>query len=409
MAEPPARNDILLLSGVIRLDSPPSIKQNLAVTRSDSEESQRKLWIEYIRRLGDRHTASIGGSGASTWALFGVLAAILYTCLPQVPSFLASPKNWKNQLVLLTIGTDMVMFFVLAYVLLVYYCMGGMEGRALTESNRRFRSVYYLGIIFLEAALATAHLFAAGVADARGFVLRGVVLLFGLFWALEAILKVRNLLRNIRRARKHHIPLPWFAGVAVDADGTAVVSFALLSLLSLAALAAIIWYSHSLARSGVDWVKPLAASGYSIAFAAAAAVLVVRGFQRVGAIPYDSLENEIVCENLSSAVIRERFTTYIVGSSAAEWLTRQIELLKEADKARDEVSISIDATLREIQASRQAKSNEELHSDVVKLLKTFGEAMQRHKDALERHQFLMGEFARCLGGQRKTPALNLVM
>jgi hypothetical protein len=145
----------------------------------------------------------------------------------------------------------------------------------------------------------------------------------------------------------------------------------------------------------------LAASGYSIAFAAAAALLVVRGFQRVGAIPYDSLENEIVFENLSSAEIKVRFTTYILGSSAAEWFTQQTELLKEADKARDEVSISIDTTLREIQASRQAKSNEELHNDVVKLLKTFGEATQRHKDALARHQFLIGEFARCLGGKER--------
>jgi hypothetical protein len=112
-----------------------------------------------------------------------------------------------------------------------------------------------------------------------------------------------------------------------------VISFALLSLLSLAALWAIIWYSHNLVRSGGDWVKPLAASGYSIAFAAAAAVLVARGSQRVGAILYDSLENEIVCENLTSAEIKERFTTYILGSSAAEWLTQQSELLKEADKA----------------------------------------------------------------------------
>lgn len=302
----------------------------------------------------------------------------------------------------------MVMLFVLAYALLVYYCIGGIEGRALTESNRRFRSIYYLGLIFLQLVLATAHLFAAGVADVRGFVFRGVVLLFGLFWAVEAIGKVRNLLRNIRHARKHHIPLPWFAGVAVDAN-TAMVSSAVLSLLNLAVLAAIIWYSHSLVRSGGDWVKPLAASGYSIAFAAAAAGLVMRGFQRISGIPYESLENEIVCENLSSAEIKERFTTYILGSSAAEWLTQQTEFLEEADKALDGARISIDARLTEIQASRQAKSNEELHNDVDMLMKTFGEATQRHKDALERHRFLIGEFTSCLGGQRKTPALNLVM
>lgn len=303
----------------------------------------------------------------------------------------------------------MVTLFAVAYALLVYYCLGGMEGRALSESDRRFRSVYNLGLTFLQLALAIAHLFAAGVAAVGGFVFRGAVLLFGLYWALEAIVTLRKLVRNIRRARKYHIPLPWFAGVAVDAERTAVVSFALMSLLSLTALAAIVWYSHSLLRSGADWVKPLAAAGYSIAFAAAAVALVMRGFQRVGAMPYDSLENEIVCENLSSAEIKEKYTTYILGSSAAEWLTQQTELLKEADKTLGEVSITIDATLREIQASRQGKSDEELRNDVVKLLKTFGEATQRHQDVIERHGFLMGEFARCLGGQRKTPALNLVM
>jgi hypothetical protein len=117
-------------------------------------------------------------------------------------------------------------------------------------------------------------------------------------------------------------------------------------------------------RSGGDWVRPLAASGYCIAFAAAAAALVMRGFQHIGAIPYASLENEIVCENLSTVEIKERFTNYILGSSAAEWLTQQTKLLKEVDKALEEVNISIDATLREIQTSRQAKSNEELRNEI---------------------------------------------
>ncbi len=396
-------------AGSFVLDSTSSIGPTLPVTRPDSEESQRKLWIEYIRRLGDRHAASIGRSGASTWALFGVLAAILYTCLPQIPSFLASPKNWRNQLVLLTVATDMVMFFVVAYALLVYYCMGGMEGRALPEFNRRFQSVAYLAIISLELVLATAHLFAVGLADVRGFVFRSVVLLFGFLWTLEVILKLRNLLRNIQRARKYHVPLPWFAGTAVDAGRSAVVLFALLSLLSLAALATIVWYSHILVRSGEEWVKPLAASGYSIAFAAAAAILLMRGFQRIGAIPYDSLESEIVCENLSSSEIKERFAAYILGSSAAEWLTQQTELLKKADKAMDEARISIDATFKDVQSCRREKSYKELHSDIEKLLKTFGDATQTHKDAVERHRFLIGEFARCLGGQRKTPAFTFVM
>jgi hypothetical protein len=333
----------------------------------------------------------------------------LYASIPQLPAFFASSQNWKNQLVLLTLGTDTVTFFLVAYALLVYYCMGGMEGRALTESNRRLRSVYYLGILFLELALATAHLFAARVADVRGLVFRCVMLLFGLFWATEATLKIRNMVRNIRRARKHKIPLPWFAGVAVDADRTAAVSSGVLLLLSVASLTAMFWYLHGLVRYGADWVRPLAASGYSMAFIGAAAVLVMRGLYVIGAIPYDSLENEILFESLSSAEIKERFTRYILGSSAAEWLAQQTQDLKDASKALGEATNSIAATLREIQASLPAKPAEELREDVVKMLTALGKAVLSHQQAIERHRFLIHEFAHALGGQRKTPALDLVM
>jgi hypothetical protein len=72
-----------------------------------SGESERKLWLEYIRSLNDRHLRSRGISGATSWALLGVLAAILYRSIPHLPAFLADPNNLKNSWVLFVFEFDM--------------------------------------------------------------------------------------------------------------------------------------------------------------------------------------------------------------------------------------------------------------------------------------------------------------
>ena len=242
------------------------VERSLATAARTPEELQQKLWLEFVRRLGDRQRASIGKSGASTWALFGVLAATLYTCVPRLPSFLANPQNWRNQLVLLTLWADVIAFFALGYVFFVYFCMGGIEARELAGFNRRFHASYELLLIPLQLGFAVAHFAAAAIANQRGIIVLSALAIFGLLWGILGVLKARAIIQRVRRARKYQIPLSWFTGPVVDPASTAPVVAAVLSLLGAVSFATVIWHLDILAEWPIlaeqGWVL---ASGLSLA------------------------------------------------------------------------------------------------------------------------------------------------
>jgi hypothetical protein len=146
---------------------------------TEAEERDRKLWLDYIVRLNERYYRSVGSSGASTWALVGVAAAVLYRLVPQIPAFFAHNNNWRSGVFFFALELDAILFFVLAYILLIYFSLGGIESRHYPEMARRFQHIYFSVLTFAQAALVLAHAFGAYVAVTAPKPLRSVLVVLG--------------------------------------------------------------------------------------------------------------------------------------------------------------------------------------------------------------------------------------
>ncbi|MBZ5645145.1 MAG: hypothetical protein LAO19_20485 [Acidobacteriia bacterium] len=380
----------------------------LISARQASDEAARKVWLDYIGKLNDRHRQSIGSSGATSWVLFGALVAILLSTIPRLTSFLKNPANLSSALVCFAFEFDVAIMLLAAYSYLLYFHLGGMATRTVPDRSRRVQPIIHVGVMMMQLFLIFSHFLAAKSAPVGPKSLRWGLAGVGLFWAVNLYMLVRKDTHKFRQSRQLGIPIPWFQGAGIDPQLGAPIGFGICASLTGLFLAGLIWYISLQMRAGEDWLAPLDASCSVLVFLVILVALAYRGFKVTLADSYEVLERSILLENLSPSDIRAKFIAQFIGSSAAEWLKDQIASLKEADDALLRVHAEIHRALDELEA-RGDRASREFKAALVKALSTLGMGVHQHAQVLKRHHFLTMEFSKALAGEPLSPPLTIVM
>ena len=133
-----------------------------AEIQHSSSDADRKLWLDYLAKLNDRELHSSQASGFTPWALLAVVAATVYTAVPKIPSFVATPGMATTSLVTLALEADVLFFEGLSIVALVCFCGPSVQSRLATAHSKRASSITILTGRIGIAVLAVIH-FAAAV------------------------------------------------------------------------------------------------------------------------------------------------------------------------------------------------------------------------------------------------------
>jgi hypothetical protein len=370
----------------------PSPEESSHTEQQPSEESRRKLWLEYLGRLNDRELQSTRASGATTWVLLAVAAAIIYRAVPQLPRFFSVPEALTETAVIWALTLDSLLFFLIALVGLIEYCTGGKEGRVLPELQKRAEWVLVWSMFCLTIVLVLVHVWLCLKLNRRDFAWWTLVG-FAILWAWSQISVISIRWKKIHDARKYRIPTPSFSVTSTFPDFRALICAALLFPIGVVPCLALVAYIRALSLQGVDWVLPLGAAAQCLALMAILIALGVRGLEDVSRGIYRDLERDIVLEELTPAEIKSRFIAYALGVSIADWFKGVHMQLDESHSKLKALVQSTELRLREID-SISAVYGLERKGRASALLKEFNAGTEEYGLALRGYVTQMKEFLR---------------
>jgi hypothetical protein len=172
-----------------------------------------KLWFDYLSKLNDRELQTARASGATSWLLLAVVAAITYRGLSGLKGFLSAPHAVTTTAVVGALLWDSLFHLWLALFGLLYYCRGRFEARLVPNLSSRARNVVRSAFVAAWLALAGAHFVLSG--SAAPAVPRKTLIAFGLLWVGNAASDSLTGLRQRRRAKALGIPFVEFQGLAI--------------------------------------------------------------------------------------------------------------------------------------------------------------------------------------------------
>ena len=313
------------------------------------EGVQRRLWFDYITKLNDRDLQSSRASGFTPWVLLAVAAAIVYKCVPQIPTILSVPGAPKLTLAVLSLELDALFFMVFSLAALVQGCQPGHPSRLVPEQKERSNQVIVVILRGVLIAVVVAHFRAAVLIE--GFpVVRRVLVLFGLYWSLEIVRGISSSLNAWRQAQKNRSPsvelsLPkstWmtfsFGGAVFFLLSAAIPSFTLF------------FFVRSLQRVGLPWLLSLAAATNTLALVLVLLALLWTLLESASRGIFLELERDIVVEALPVSEIRTRFVREAIGASLDDWLQALIKKRQETVSRVAELTQSLGSRVQEIEA-----------------------------------------------------------
>lgn len=301
-------------------------------TYSPAADTLRSLWLDYLGTLNDRELHSRRASGATTWALLAVAAAIVYRCVQRLPDFLAIPRAMESGGVVFLLQLDASLYICFALFLVLYYMRGRPEGRVLPELQKRARWVQDWIVIMSMLAIVTAHFWVATKLSGPVFV-RGTLVGIGLWWALNITAAITSRVRKILKAKKYRIPLPVFSATWIPPTGVSLVLAAVLFSFGVTGAVGLVSYVHHLGHSRVLSVVLLGGVSQVLGLSAILLFLIFRALHSLPRDIYVELERAILLENLSLDEIKKRFIQQALGASIADWL-KDVEDAEKASEAR---------------------------------------------------------------------------
>jgi hypothetical protein len=296
-----------------------------------SEDVDRKLWFDLLSKINDRNLQTARASGATTWVLLGVAAAIIYKGTPTLPLVLSSRAQLAETSVVFVLLFDFLMMLLLALAFAVLYVEGQREMRVQTELSKRAKNVLFLFGFVVLLAVTVMHIWLA-TKIAVGIAMRSTLVGLGGLWTTNILFPVAKWLRARWTARRLKAAVPAFDGVDVPMIARPIVGCVFL-LVSIVPGWVLLRYLNVLSHSPTGMVLPLGTAGHLLALLVVCCILFGRVF--IAAPHRDAfaaLEQAIVVEKLSPTDIRSRFVTQLLGPSAAEWLQRIADRAKAADE-----------------------------------------------------------------------------
>jgi hypothetical protein len=314
---------------------------------SDGKGTAERLWFDYLSKLNDRELQTARASGATTWLLLAVLAAITYRGLSGLNRFASTPHAIATAGTVGALLGDSLFHFLTALLGLLYYCLGKFEARLAPNLNSRARGALRSAVTLAVLAFAAAHFVLAGTEAPA--VPRKTLIAFGLLWTANAAFGLLGRLRHWRRAKALGIPVVEFQGVKLPPvfGGVSMGAYGL----AIGGVASVCLYRH-LARLnsiGVDYAGCLSvASQFWVS-----AIVLFALFNRLLASHsrgiYLELERDIVLKGLSAAEIKQRFTEEALGKPVADWLTEVRAQLNSAHSRHNDILSRVSAELKEVE------------------------------------------------------------
>jgi len=155
------------------------------VTIENNDFAERRLWFDYLSKLNDR-ALNRRALQPTSWVLVGLLAAIVYRVVPQVPGYLNTPNAVRQGLVVLALGADTVIALTFAAAFVLEYCSGNRKGRVLAERNRRSHWISLTQMTLAIALLGALHLWLLHRFLGPS-ITRWSTGVFGVLWSMSAL------------------------------------------------------------------------------------------------------------------------------------------------------------------------------------------------------------------------------
>ena len=268
-----------------------------------SDDVQRKLWFEYLTKLNDRELQSSRASGFTPWVLLAVAAAIVYKCVPQIPTFLSISGAAAAALVILLLEVDVLIGSGVFVLILVSSCAPGAPSRLVPEQSRRTTQLgVFVGRTLLVAVIVghfAAPAFVAGVPFVRD-----VLVVFGSLWLWQLLAGIWRTFVIAREAKKHKVPVPEFSLSQTTTKMPLAAAIALVFMLVTVPPVTLFLFLRYLGNVGVPWVIPLGAATDVLALIVVLLVLLYMGVSSLSRGIYLALESDVVLERLSPSEIR---------------------------------------------------------------------------------------------------------
>jgi hypothetical protein len=336
------------------------------------EESERRLWFDYISKLNDRRLQETSSSGATSWVLLGVETAILYRCVPRFGNFIAIPGALVAAAILLVLEADAVMISVFGMGCLLSYSNQSGRKRLLPKTSERVRGLFSWITLGVFLSLSTIQLFLAFTFGGPAFV-KWTLVLVALVWAGGVATKAYQDLSVILKKRRLGVVIPdlSFAKTPEPSEMPSS-SFFFVAVLFVLSVGSMFTYLHYLNGSPAGRLIPLSAATYALVFLTIGDILFVRVLGDSSRMAYYDLERSILVDNLTPNEIKNRFITELLGRELGEWVKSFTEKLEAKVLSFRAAIDSIDKRAREVEAidtalvyerrGRAAKLDQELSS-----------------------------------------------
>jgi hypothetical protein len=175
------------------------------------ELSERRLWLGYVSRLADRNIEKTKASGATTWVLLGVSAAIVYRAVPNIPVLLQTSGAIHATLAVFTLQVDAVFHAGAALFYAGYYAWAGLTKRIIPRNAKRPLSVLLSCTIFLVGGASALNLL-MGVTSRSVSIAQWTMVGFSAYWFLNFCLALRERVRQQRGQKRGGVDFPGFLG-----------------------------------------------------------------------------------------------------------------------------------------------------------------------------------------------------
>lgn len=312
-------------------------------------QEDSRLWLDYIGKLNDRALNHQRASGATTWAVSGVIALLVAKMVAGLPAITQSMQSGLLYLTAFAGVADTLLFGLLLMMFLA--SMGSPSGEVRLQSrlDRTSKPLVFVALCASLLVFGAANI--AVVQFGPRTLHRWPFWVLGTALVLNAVSYPASRLRTILKHRRYYSDLPepsQPAGTHTKRQRAVFFAGVLIFLticLAISAVPVIQALPRITAGAHVDallWVL----------YAAGAIFLLLFVCFRLTRSSYDrfltSLERRIVIENLTADAIRSEFVREYLGEDLREWLSRGEKHLNKLHEAFERAAAAAEAGLAEV-------------------------------------------------------------
>ena len=389
--------------------------------------SERRMWFDYLVKLNDRSIQAQQVSGATTWVLLGVIAAIAYRGVPQIPTLLAVKGGTSAAGVALACQLNAA--FLLGMGIYFLFTSQDAEKRLMPEVGKRIQAlVFWLwSVIALFFTIVQAYL--AYVSPT--VYLRVYLGFFAFFWAMNLQKSVVAELQKVKKEKKQGIKLPDFSGTS---SGEGLMWFLATLPLGLWSLVVLILHLRSFAWN--DSLLILGTASHVAVVIGISMFLLARAALANQLRWHLDLERRIVLEKLAPDDTAKQFVTHSLGRSIGDWVSdfahdeersqfafeaaldsTSVAVLEGNCEAGAAALLQIDSakkgivdSIRKTQALwkglQQLRITPEQSQLIINVIEDFGKRRERRNASLQREKLLRAEVEQ-LQQQCRPPATGV--